>query len=101
MTDLDAMTDPNDTAYHEAGHAAIGRVLGYAVHAVSIESDGEGHAGFTHVDVLPKHLEATKDWRLESIGVDDWQTACDDVVITLAGDIAEAKSRREVFEASP
>ena len=77
------------TAYHEAGHAVVARVLGYRLLGISIDSDVEGKLGHSGSDVLPESLKQSKNWRKEVLTPEEWTAASDDIVIYLAGATAE------------
>ena len=77
------------TAYHEAGHAVVARVLGYRLLGISIDSDVEGKLGHSGSDVLPESLKQSKNWRKEAVTPEEWTAASDDIVIYLAGATAE------------
>jgi hypothetical protein len=79
----------------------IANALGLGVDEVSIEPDGHGHAGHTAMPKLPEALENTSDGREDAVSAADRKAALDEVTITLAGDIAEAKSRGERYELNP
>ena len=77
------------TAYHEAGHAVVARMLGYKLLGISIDSDLEGKLGHSGSDVLPESLKQSKNWRKDVVTPEEWTAASDDIVIYLAGATAE------------
>jgi len=79
------------TAHHEAAHAVAHVALGYRLYEVTINSSVADKLGHTHGSVLPKALKQTKNWSKGTITDKDWQAACDDTVVLLVGELAEAR----------
>jgi len=90
-----------ETAYHESGHAVVARVLGYDLLGISIDSDVEGKLGHSGSNVLPESLKQTSVWRKDAVSADEWNAACDDVVIHLAGATAEEHLRAGTYVLDP
>jgi hypothetical protein len=78
------------TAYHEAGHAVVARVLGYRLLGISIDSAVEGNLGHSGSDVPPDSLKQSRNWRKDVVTPEEWTAASDDIVIHLVGATAEA-----------
>src|ERR1700680_4202776 len=89
------------TAYHEAGHAVVARMLGYKLLGTSIDSDVEGKLGHSGSDVLPQSLKQSNNWRKEIVTPEEWTAASDDVVIHLAGATAEELLHGREFAMDP
>jgi hypothetical protein len=90
-----------ETAYHEAGHAVVARMLGYGLLGISIDSDVEGKLGHSGSDVLPEALKQSRIWRQDVVTPEEWTAACDDIVVHLAGATAEdlLRGREYVMDA--
>ncbi len=78
--------DETLTAYHEAGHAVVGYVLGGRIESISLGGDGSGDLprrfGDCRVDWGP--IDASTDWHLQR-----------EIMTLLAGPVAEMIYRGE------
>jgi len=79
------------TAHHEAAHAVAHVALGYRLYEVTINSSVADKLGHTHGSVSPKALKQTKNWSKGTITDKDWQAACENTVVLLVGELAEAR----------
>src|SRR4051794_2073193 len=87
-----------ETAYHEAGHAVVANALGHRLMGVSIASDVPGKLGHSGSDILPDSLKSKRSWLRGQVSQEEWDAACDDIVVHLAGEMAEAQLDGRVYD---